>query len=142
MISIKEIATQKELTDFVKFPLSLYKNNPYWVPPLISDEVASFSKDKNPVFEQAQAFFFLAYNEQKKIVGRVAAIINQNDLQQGIKKIRFGWLDMIDDLNVTKALIEKVAEKGREHQLDYMEAVSYTHLTLPRKRVLLICRFC
>ena len=50
MISIKEIATQKELTDFVKFPLSLYKNNPYWVPPLISDEVASFSKDKNPVF--------------------------------------------------------------------------------------------
>ena len=121
MISIKEIATQKELTDFVKFPLSLYKNNPYWVPPLISDEVASFSKDKNPVFQQAQAFFFLAYNEQKKIVGRVAAIINQNDLQQGIKKIRFGWLDMIDDLNVTKALIEKVAEKGREHQLDYME---------------------
>ena len=121
MISIKEIATQKELTDFVKFPLSLYKNNPYWVPPLISDEVASFSKDKNPVFQQAQAFFFLAYNEQKQIVGRVAAIINQNDLQQGIKKIRFGWLDMIDDLNVTKALIEKVAEKGREHQLDYME---------------------
>lgn len=121
MISIKEITTKKELTDFVKFPFSLYKNHPYWVPPLISDEVTSFSKDENPVFQQAQAFFFLAYNEQKKIVGRVAAIINQNDLQQGNNKIRFGWLDMIDDLNVTKALIEKVAEKGREYQLDYME---------------------
>ena len=121
MISIKQIATKKELTDFVKFPFSLYKKNPYWVPPLIVDEVASFDRQKNPVFDNAQASFFLAYNAQNQIVGRVAAIINQSDIAQGVKKLRFGWLDMIDDLEVTRALLDKVAEEARKHQLTYIE---------------------
>lgn len=120
-ILIKELTTKKELTEFVKFPLSLYKNNPYWVPPLISDEVASFDKTKNPVFDNAEAFFYGAYNEKGKMVGRVVAIINQLDLKQNIKKVRFGWLDMIDDIQVTQALLDKVAEKAREYQLEYME---------------------
>ena len=120
-ILIKELTTKKELTEFVKFPLSLYKNNPYWVPPLISDEVASFDKTKNPVFDNAEAFFYGAYNEKGKMVGRVVAIINQLDLKQNIKKVRFGWLDMVDDIQVTQALLDKVAEKAREYQLEYME---------------------
>ena len=121
LILIKELTTKKELTEFVKFPFSLYKNNPYWVPPLISDEVASFDKTKNPVFDNAEAFFYGAYNEKGKMVGRVVAIINQLDLKQNIKKVRFGWLDMIDDIQVTQALLDKVAEKAREYQLEYME---------------------
>ena len=121
LILIKELTTKKELTEFVKFPLSLYKNNPHWVPPLISDEVASFDKTKNPVFDNAEAFFYGAYNEKGKMVGRVVAIINQLDLKQNIKKVRFGWLDMIDDIQVTQALLDKVAEKAREYQLEYME---------------------
>ena len=121
MLSVKELTTPQELTDFVKFPLSLYKKHPYWVPPLIGDEVASFDKKQNPVFENAQAFFYAAFNSKNEMVGRVAAIVNQHDLRQGAQKIRFGWLDMIDDLAVTKALLDKVAEKGREHHLVYME---------------------
>lgn len=121
LILIKELTTKKELTEFVKFPLSLYKNNPYWVPPLISDEVASFDKTKNPVFDNAEAFFYGAYNEKGKMVGRVVAIVNQLDLKQNIKKVRFGWLDMIDDIQVTQVLLDKVAEKAREYQLEYME---------------------
>jgi len=121
LILIKELTTKKELTEFVKFPLSLYKNNPHWVPPLISDEVASFDKTKNPVFDNAEAFFYGAYNEKGKMVGRVVAIINQHDLKQNIKKVRFGWLDMVDDIQVTQALLDKVAEKAREYQLEYME---------------------
>lgn len=121
MLSIKELSSKKELTEFVKFPLSLYPNHPYWVPPLINDEVASFDKTKNPVFENAEAFFYGAYNEKGKMVGRVAAIVNQHDLKQGAKKVRFGWLDMIDDIEVTKALLNKVAEKAHEYQLEYIE---------------------
>lgn len=120
-ILVKEIHSKTDLTTFVKFPFKLYKNNPYWVPPIISEELASFDKTKNPVFDNAQAFFYLAYNAKNEIVGRVAAIINRHDLSQNNPKIRFGWLDMIDDENVTKALLEKVAEKGCEHRLSYME---------------------
>lgn len=121
MIQIKEISTERELKKFVKFPFSLYKDNPYWVPPIISEEVESFNKTKNPVFDHAEARFFLAYMNNK-IVGRVAAIINSIEIdQQKISKMRFGWIDFIDDLQVSKALIDKVYEIGKEHQLEFIE---------------------
>ena len=52
-ILVKEIFSKKDLKKFIKFPFSLYKGNPYWVPPLINDELATFDKEKNPVFENS-----------------------------------------------------------------------------------------
>ena len=91
MITIKKVSNKKELKAFVKFPFSLYKNNKYWVPPIINDELDSFDPAINPVFEQAQADFFLAYKDGK-IVGRLAAMINWTEINiQKIKKNAF-WL--------------------------------------------------
>lgn len=121
MIHIKEIITKKEMKQFVKFPFSLYKNNKYWVPPIIKDEIESFDKGKNPVFEHAKARFFVAI-KNNEIVGRIVAIINTYETEkQNIKKMRFGWFDVIDDIEVTKALLNKVAEIGRENNLEYLE---------------------
>ena len=121
MITIKEAVTKKEMTAFVKFPFSLYKDNKYWVPPIIADELESFDKTKNPVFENAEAYFYLAY-KNNVIVGRIAAIINWSEVNnQHKKKVRFGWFDVIDDIEVTKALLEKVYELGRKNNLDHIE---------------------
>jgi GNAT superfamily N-acetyltransferase len=120
MITIKEAITNKELLAFIKFPFSIYKNNPYWVPPLIKDELKSFDKS-NPIFDTAQAQFFLAYKGET-VVGRIAAIINWVEVKEQKKlKMRFGWFDVIDDIEVTKALLQKVSEIGTSHHLDYME---------------------
>lgn len=129
MITIKEISSKKDLTKFVKFPFSLYKNNPYWVPPIISEELDSFNKTKNPAFETADARFFLAYKNDT-IVGRIAAIINHTEIhQQHIKKMRFGWFDVVDDINVTKALLNKIEEIGIQNNLQYVEGpVGFTNL--------------
>ncbi len=121
MITIKEAKSKAEITAFVKFPFVLYKNQPNWVPPLIDDEVKSFDKSQNPLFENADAHFYLAYKNEK-IVGRIAAIINWDEVKnQGKKKVRFGWWDVIDDMEVTKALLEKVYEFGRQNNLEYVE---------------------
>lgn len=121
MIQLKEIYTQKEMKQFVLFPFSLYKNNAYWVPPIIKDEVASFDTSKNPVFEHAKARFFIALKDNK-VVGRIAAIINTYETKkQNLKKMRFGWFDVIDDIEVTKVLLDKVKEIGRNHNLEYVE---------------------
>lgn len=121
MIVIKEAKTRSEMREFVKFPFKLYKNNPYWIPPLINDELESFDKTKNPAFEHAEAKFYLAYKDGK-IAGKIAAIINWEEVNnQDKKKVRFGWLDMIDDIEVTKALLEKVYEFGKENGLEYAE---------------------
>ena len=121
MITIKEAVTKKEMTQFVKFPFSLYKDNKYWVPPIIADELESFDRTKNPAFESAEAYFYLAYKDNK-IVGRIAAIINWGEVNnQHKKKVRFGWFDVIDDIEVTKALLEKVYELGRKNNLEHVE---------------------
>ncbi len=121
MITIKEAFTKKEMTEFVKFPFSLYKDNKYWVPPIIADELESFDRTKNPAFETAEANFYLAYQDHK-IVGRIAAIINWGEVNdQKKKKVRFGWFDVIDDIEVTKALLEKVYELGRKKNLEHVE---------------------
>ena len=111
--------TKKEMKQFVKFPFSLYKNNPNWVPPIIKEEMNVLDKEQNPAFENAEARFFVAIKNDK-IVGRIAAIINWYEVkEQQIKKMRFGWYDVIDDINVTKILIEKVQEIGKQNQLKY-----------------------
>jgi len=121
MIKIQEISTKKELKQFVKFPFSLYKGNKYWVPPIINEEVESFDKLKNPVFEHADARFFIALQDGK-IVGRVAAIINSLEIDlQKVPRMRFGWIDFIDDLEVSKALLEKVIEIGQKENLKFIE---------------------
>ncbi len=121
MITIKEAVTKKEMTQFVKFPFSLYKDNQYWVPPIIADELESFDRTKNPAFESAEAYFYLAY-KNNEIVGRIAAIINWGEVNdQHKKKVRFGWFDVIDDIEVTKTLLEKVYELGRKNNLEHIE---------------------
>lgn len=129
MIRIEEVTSKKGMKQFVKFPFSLYKNNKYWVPPIIKDELESLNKTINPVFETAQANFFLAY-KGNKIVGRVAAIINWYEInQQSIKKMRFGWYDVEDDIEITKALLNKVKEIGKENNLEYIEGpVGFSNL--------------
>lgn len=121
MIQIREARTKKEMKAFVRFPFALYRNSPYWVPPIINDELNSFDPAVNPVFEQAEARFFLAF-KNGKTVGRVAAIVNWGEVRdQGLRKMRFGWFDFEDDPEVSRALLEKVAELGHGHGLEYME---------------------
>jgi len=129
MVTVQQVQSKSDLKRFVKFPFSLYKGSPYWVPPIIKDEMASFDKDVNPVFKTAEAQFFLALKDGK-VVGRVAAIINWLEVkEQGLKKMRFGWFDFIDDLEVSKALLDKVKEIGQANNLEFMEGpVGFSNL--------------
>lgn len=129
MITIKEIHSKKDLKAFVKFPFKLYKNSTAWVPPIIKQELETFNKDKNPVFKDAEARFFLAY-KNNEIVGRVAAIINWLEVKnQDQKKMRFGWFDFIDDTEVSKALLDTVERIGKENNLGYAEGpVGFSNL--------------
>ena len=121
MITVKEANTKALLKDYVKFPFELYKDNDYWVPPIISEELETFDKKKNPAFTNADANFYLAYKDGK-IAGRIATIINWDEVNnQGKKKVRFGWFDVIDDIDVTKVLLEKVYEFGNQNNLEYVE---------------------
>ena len=112
-ITIVKVESRKQMKLFVTFPLKLYKDCENWVPALEGDEYDTFNPEKNGAYDFCEADCFLAYRGNE-IVGRVADIINHkaDDAQ---KLVRFGWLDFIEDMEVLKALINTVAEWGKQH---------------------------
>ncbi|MDP8321569.1 MAG: hypothetical protein RAO94_04365 [Candidatus Stygibacter australis] len=107
-ILIKEVRNKRQLRSFVNFPGKLYKGNKYWIPQLSNDEMSLFDPVKNPAFEFCESRQWLAY-KNNRIVGRIAGIINHKYIEKwNDRYCRFGWIDFIDDKEVSQALINEV----------------------------------
>lgn len=114
---IKEIHTRKELKQFVNFPHHLYAGNAYWVPSMRKGELNTLDREVNPAFTYCRARYWLAL-QKGEVVGRIAGIINQRHHEVwGQPYMRFGWLDALDDPEITKALLKKVEDWAREEGL-------------------------
>lgn len=112
-VSILEVRSPRDLRTFVHFPSRLYRSCPYWVPPLLRDEYATLRRDKNPAFENCTARYWLAYKDGAT-VGRIAGIINQAYITKWSNpRARFGWVDFIDEREVSGALFRTVEEWAR-----------------------------
>lgn len=113
-IKIQKVETKKQLRAFIDFHYDLYKGNPYDVPNLFMDEKNTLSPSKNPAFDFCEAEYYLAYDEDGQVVGRIAGIINHKaNARWKRNSVRFGWLDFIDDLDVSRALFRAVEDYGR-----------------------------
>jgi len=120
-LTIKVVQNAKDFQAFVRFPFDLYEHNSYWVPPLIKEEIETIDPKINPVYQNADARFFLAFRGTK-IVGRIGGMINWIEVDKvGKSKVRFGWYDTIDDLEVSKLLLDQVTAFGKEHNLKMIE---------------------
>lgn len=119
MIEIKRLnPTKSNLKKFTQFQIDLYKGNPYFVPPLVSDDLGTLSPKKNPAFDFCDAVYFMAYKDGKP-VGRIAGIINhQVNERHNRATARFGFIDFIDDEEVSKALLSAVEDWARENGMN------------------------
>ena len=128
-IFIKEVKSDNELMEFIRFPMDLYKNNKNFVPSMITDEKQIWNKKENPALQYSEARQFLAY-KNGKIAGRMAVIINKKEeAELGIRKVRFGWMDFIDDGEVSKALIETAVNFAKENNISKIEGpMGFTNL--------------
>ena len=114
-VQIKTVTTRSELKTFVRFANKLYKGNSFYVPSMPFDDMNTFDKDKNGAYDFSDAELYLAYKDGK-VAGRVAAIVNRKANETwNVNQVRFGWIDFIDDLEVSKALLDAVAEFGKAH---------------------------
>lgn len=112
-VTIKTVSTKKDFKTFVRFGNKLYKGNPYYVPSMPWDDLNTFDKEKNGAFEFSDAEFYLAYKDGN-VVGRVAAIVNYKANEAWkVDQVRFGWIDFIDDIEVSKALLDAVVAFGK-----------------------------
>lgn len=121
MLEIKQIQpTRSALRDFTQFQIDLYRGNDYYVPPLVSDDIEALSPGKNPAFDFCEAAYFMAYRDGKP-VGRIAAIINNQVNRNCDTKIcRFGFMDFVDDMEVSRALFDAAEDWGRRKGMNRM----------------------
>ena len=113
-VEIRKVESRRDLKRFVYFPDSLFRDDPYWVPPLYSDDLHNLRKDKNPAFEFCEADYWLAYKDGK-LAGRIAGIVNRKSIDiWGEPLARFGWIDFIDDAEVVDGLFDAFEAWCRE----------------------------
>jgi len=119
-VEIKRVESRKDLKKFVDFHYDLYKGNAYDAPNLFQSEMNTLDKEKNAAFDFCEAEYYLAYKDGK-LAGRVAAIINHkaNEKWQ-TQSVRFGWIDFIDDLDVSRALLDAVERYGKAKGMTQM----------------------
>lgn len=119
-VEIKIVNSKSDLMKFIKFPWAVYKNDPYWVPPLIMDRKKVMGKDKNPFFDHAQAEYFLAYRGTE-IVGRIAAIKNDLHNQYNNDEVGFfGFFECFNDQEAANALFDSAAKWLKAHGMKAM----------------------
>ncbi len=128
-IEIREVKTHKELKAFIEFANELYRDCPNYCPPLFNDEMAVFDRKENPAYDVCESVEYLAYRDGK-VVGRICGIVNRVANEHWkVKKVRFGWFDFIDDESVSHALLDKVAQWGKERGMDCLNGpVGFTDL--------------
>lgn len=119
-VEIRPIHSKQDIKKFIEFANDLYKDCTYYCPPLLLDEMHTFEKKHNPSLEVCDLQLWMAYREDK-LVGRIAAFINHvANNHWNVKKVRFGWMDFVDDKEVSKALLDTVAEWGRNRGMTVM----------------------
>lgn len=117
-VEIRKVVDRMGLEAFIQFHYDLYRGSPYDVPNLYQDEIGTLTPEKNPAFDFCEAEYYLAY-KNGKVVGRVAAIINKRaNSRWGQKRVRFGWIDFEDDIEVSRALMQAVEDYGRSKGME------------------------
>jgi GNAT superfamily N-acetyltransferase len=126
-IDVVKIGSKRELHDFIRVPYHIYEHCPQYVPDLESSICELFDPQKNPAFEFSHIQPFVAYSlgddqSAKTPVGRIVGIINRkaNERWQ-TRHVRFALIEFVDDEEVSRALVDAVAQWGRSFGMDAIE---------------------
>ena len=119
MITVKEMISKKEMKQFVMFPFSIYKNNPYWVPPIITEELETLNKDCNPAFENAEARFFVAIKNKKIVVLDIPLLLENkiNEKKDILVYVQSKKSFILRRLKMRKNFNQKLLKKFKSIQL-------------------------
>lgn len=117
-IQVRAIQSKKDIDEFIKFPFCLYRDDPYWVPPLIQERRGFFDLEKNPFYEHADVQLFLAERDGE-VVGTIAGIINHihNEVHEDQTGF-WGIFEVIEDYSVAEELFSAAGNWVKAQGMD------------------------
>ncbi len=114
-LKIKTVQTQADQRAFMRLPWLVYEDDPYWVPPFFSEQLALMDREHHPFYKHAEVEFFLA-RRGDEVVGRIAAFTNHRHIQFHDENIGFfGFFEVLDDPDAAQALLDTAEEWARDH---------------------------
>ncbi|MFQ5795231.1 MAG: N-acetyltransferase [Candidatus Bipolaricaulia bacterium] len=117
-IEVVPVRSKRDLRRFIKFPWTVYRNDPNWVPPLISEMKKFLDPNKNPFFEHADVELFLA-EEDDRVLGRIAAIVNHNHIELHDEQAGFfGFFEVLDRYEVAERLLATACDWLRNRGME------------------------
>ena len=114
-IVIEPVSTRKQLREFVLFPFQVYRGDPNWVPPLISDRMAHFDPRHNPFYQHAAVQLFVA-RRNGRIVGTIAATDDEAHKATWNESVVGGALEVLPDYEAAAALFDAHAPGWHGHE--------------------------
>jgi GNAT superfamily N-acetyltransferase len=103
---------------FLQLPFRIYQGIPQWVPPLASEASRIFDQKKHPFYQNGEAAFFLALDQQGMPCGRVAALNHHKYNEYNHDNAAFFYLfECINDRNISQALFDRVIDWAKSHGL-------------------------
>ena len=122
IVKVKKVRNRREMNDFIRFPEKLYSGFPYYVPDMESDIRDTFNPQKNAGLEFSDIQAFVAYDGEGNTVGRIVGIVNRRANEKwGTRNVRFGFIEFVDDADVSAALLNAVEAWGRERGMDCIQ---------------------
>lgn len=119
-VNVEEVKTPRQRKAFLKLPWAVYKEDPFWVPPLLMERKAFINPEKNPFFDHAEMTFFLARHDGRP-VGRLAAFVNHNHNAFHNDRVGFfGLFECLDEYEVSRALFGEAAQWLRDRGMEVL----------------------
>jgi GNAT superfamily N-acetyltransferase len=119
-VSVSAVRSRGDLRDFIILPFRLYRGDPYWVPPLISERRAFLDPARNPFFRHAEVALWLA-RRGGQVVGRISSHVDRrHDQTHGERAGMFGFFECVDDGVIAEALLERARAWCRERGAQFL----------------------
>lgn len=120
--TVEAVRTKSQMNDFLAIPRKIYRGNVFYVPDMEADVRGWFDPKHNPGLQHCDVAPFVAYSQSGEPVGRIVGIINHraNQIWKG-SCVRFGWIEFVDDLDVSAALLKAVEDWGRSKGMDSIQ---------------------
>lgn len=113
-VTISQVTSLEERKAFLRFPWTVYEDDPYWVPPIFSERLDFTNPDKNPFYKHADVALYTA-RRGEDMVGTIAAFSNhRHNEYQGENIGFFGFFEVLQDPEAARALLARAEDWARE----------------------------
>ena len=117
-VDVRRVTTRREKRTFLTFPWRIYRDDPLWVPPLLPERTRETDPERGAFFQRGEGEFFIAWRGGEPVGTIFAGEDRFSNEQRGRRECVFGFLEVVEDYAVAKALLDRAADYARERDLN------------------------